>query len=128
MKGRRAPQTLGPPSESRLATNEVSCTTPAAKPFAPKNPATYQAAIDKDKGPQVAEVAEGAAMVETYTVMHDRKGPSYAILFGRLGDGRRFIANTPDDPKLLQQMVDHDMIGEAGRVRHDSGRNIFAPG
>jgi acetyl-CoA C-acetyltransferase len=60
--------------------------------------------------------------------MHDRKGPSYAILFGRLGDGRRFIANTPEDPRLLQEMVDHDLIGKAGRVRHDSGRNIFAPG
>jgi acetyl-CoA C-acetyltransferase len=101
---------------------------PATKSFAPKNPATYQAAIDRDKGAVVAEAADGSATVETYTVMHDRKGPSYAILFGRLGDGRRFIANTPEDPRLLQEMVDHDLIGKAGRVRHDSGRNIFAPG
>ena len=61
-------------------------------------------------------------------MMHDRKGPSYAIVFGRLGDGRRFIANTPDDPGLLQDMVDRDLIGEAGRVTHADGRNVFAPG
>lgn len=105
----------------------IYSTTPASKPFAPKDPASYQAAIDSDKGPVVAEVANGAATVETYTVMHDRKGPAYAILFGRLSDGRRFIANTPDDPRLLQDMVDHDLIGQPGRVAHDSGRNVFVP-
>ena len=106
----------------------IYSTTPPSRPFAPKDPAIYQSPIDSDKGPAVAEVAEGHATVETYTVMHDRKGPSYAIVFGRLGDGRRFIANTPDDPGLLQDMVDTDMIGEAGRVAHADGRNVFAPG
>jgi acetyl-CoA C-acetyltransferase len=106
----------------------IYSTTPTTKPFAPKDPAIYQATIDADKGPAVAEVANGAATVETYTVMHDRKGPSYAILFGRLGDGRRFMANTPDDPKLLHDMVARDLIGEVGRVTHDDGRNIFVPG
>lgn len=106
----------------------IYSTTPTTKPFAPKDPAIYQATIDADKGPAVAEVANGAATVETYTVMHDRKGPSYAILFGRLGDGRRFMANTPEDPKLLQDMVDRDLIGGTGRVTHDNGRNIFVPG
>jgi acetyl-CoA C-acetyltransferase len=96
--------------------------------IAQMDPAIYQATIDADKGPAVAEVANGAATVETYTVMHDRKGPSYAILFGRLGDGRRFMANTPDDPKLLHDMVARDLIGEVGRVTHDDGRNIFVPG
>ena len=106
----------------------IYSTRPPERPFAPKDPATYQALIDADKGPPVAEVANGAAAVETYTLMHDRKGPSYAILFGRLGDGRRFIANTPDDPRLLQEMVDRDLIGSSGRVRHGDGRNVFVPG
>ena len=60
--------------------------------------------------------------------MHDRKGPSYSILFGRLGDGRRFIANTPDDPVLLQEMVDKDLIGASGRVSNKDGRNVLVPG
>ena len=106
----------------------IYSTTPPAKPFKPKDPAIYQAAINADKGPAVAETAEGKATVETYTVMHDRKGPSYAILFGRLGDERRFIANTPDDSGLLQGMVDRDMIGAEGRVTNKDGRNVFVPG
>ena len=106
----------------------IYATTPTTKPFRPKDPAIYQAAINADKGPAVAEVADGKATVETYTVMHDRKGPSYAILFGRLRDGRRFIANTPDDPSLLQGMVDRDMIGATGRVASKDGINTFVPG
>ncbi len=105
----------------------IYSTKPPTKPFKPKDPAIYQAAIDRDKGPAVAEAANGAATVETYTVIHDRKGPSYAILFGRLGDGRRFIANTADDARLLQDMVARDMIGAKGRVAHKDGVNIFAP-
>jgi acetyl-CoA C-acetyltransferase len=106
----------------------IYSTMPATKPFAPKDSAIYQAAIDRDKGPAVTEVANGPATVETYTVMHDRKGPSYAILFGRMPDGSRFIANTPDDTRLLQDMVDHDAIGLCGRVTNDKGRNLFVPG
>jgi acetyl-CoA C-acetyltransferase len=106
----------------------IYSTTPTMKPFAPRDPATYQASIDNDRGPAIAEVAIGAATIETYTVMHDRNGPSYAILFGRLNDGRRFIANAPDDPGLLQEMVDQDLMGKVGRVTHDHGRNIFVPG
>ena len=60
--------------------------------------------------------------------MHDRKGPSYSILFGRLGDGRRFIANTPDDAVLLQEMVDNDLMGASRRVTHKDGRNVLVPG
>ena len=100
---------------------------PPNKPFAPKDPALYQREIDRDKGPPVAEAANGRATVETYTVMHDRKGPSYAILFGRLGDGRRFIANTPEDPGLLCEMVERDMIGAGGQVTHRDRRNLFLP-
>jgi acetyl-CoA C-acetyltransferase len=105
----------------------IYSTEPARKPFAPKDPAIYQAGINADKGPAVAEIANGSGTVETYTVMHDRKGPSYAILFGRLDDGRRFIANTPNDAGLLQEMVDRDFIGTAGRVTHSDGLNVFVP-
>jgi acetyl-CoA C-acetyltransferase len=83
--------------------------------------------IDADKGPAVAAEANGPASVETYTVMHERKGPAYAILFGRLGDGRRFIANTPADQGLLREMVERDMVGAGGQVTHQDGRNVFVP-
>ncbi len=97
------------------------------KAFAPKDPASYQQAINSDVGPAVSEAASGKAHIETYTVMHDRKGPIYAILFGRLEAGSRFIANTPDDGNLLADMTAQDYLGSAGTVVHDDGRNIFTP-
>ena len=98
-----------------------------SRPFEPRDPAIYQAVIDADMGPTVAEIASGAGTIETYTVMHDRRGPSFGILFGRLADGSRFIANTPNDPALLQRMTEEDHLGAAGRVRSTDGLNIFTP-
>jgi acetyl-CoA C-acetyltransferase len=98
------------------------------KPFAPKDPKIYQAEIDAEKGPPTTEHAHGPATIETYTVMHDRKGPSYAILFGRLTDGTRFIANTPDDKALLTDMTERDYIGAKGTVKSVDGLNVFAVG
>ena len=98
------------------------------KPFQPVDPKTYQAKIDAEKGPDTVEEAEGAAEIETYTVMHDRKGPSFSILYGRLDDGRRFIANTPSDPDLLQEMEKTDFLGRKGRVSTSDGVNTFVPG
>ncbi len=103
-------------------------TRPAEKPFRPKDPSLYQARIDAAQGPQVVDVAEGMATVETYTVMHDRKGPQNAIIIGRLNDGRRFMANAPEDRAVLEALVAQDLMGCEGRVRHVDGRNIFTPG
>ncbi len=98
------------------------------RPFAPKDPAIYQAAINADKGRSSVEAANGAAEIETYTVMHDRAGPTYAIVMGLLDDGRRFIANTAQDPDLLAEMVANDYMGAKGRVTSSDGLNVFAPG
>jgi acetyl-CoA C-acetyltransferase len=106
----------------------VYSTAPTTKPFAPKDPKAYQAQIDADTGPATTETADGPATIETYTVMHDRKGPSYAILYGRLDDGTRFIANTPEDSALLSDMASTDYMGAKGRVSPaEDGRNIFVP-
>ncbi len=97
------------------------------KPFAPKDPAIYQAAINADKGPATIEAPSGRGTIETYTVIHDRKGPSYAILFARLPDGRRFIANTLDDAGLLADMTHRDYLGVSGTVTSANGLNVFRP-
>ena len=97
------------------------------KPFAQKDPEIYQAVINADKGRAAVEAANGPAEIETYAVMHDRAGPSYAVLFGLLADGSRFIANTPDDPTLLADMVNNDYLGARGSVAHGDGLNIFSP-
>ncbi|MDX2157099.1 MAG: acetyl-CoA acetyltransferase [Hyphomicrobiaceae bacterium] len=105
----------------------IYSTEPPSKPFKPKDPAVYQAEIDADKGPPVTETPAGRATIETYTVMHDRKGPSYAILFGRDGEGRRFIANTPEDPGLLRDMTERDYLGTSGTVTSKDGISVFRP-
>lgn len=106
----------------------VYSTEPTEKPFRPKDPKIYQAKIDAAKGPETTETPAGPATVETYAVMHDRQGPSVGILFGRLGDGRRFIANTPDDPALLADMTQADYLDARGKVAvGDDGRAIFTP-
>lgn len=106
----------------------IYSTAPPERRFAPKPPKTYQARIDGAKGPPVVEIASGAAKVETYTVMHDRAGPSYAILFGRDAQGRRFIANTPDDANLLRDMTTVEFLGASGVVQtNENGVNIFKP-
>ncbi|HZD26469.1 MAG TPA: acetyl-CoA acetyltransferase, partial [Alphaproteobacteria bacterium] len=106
----------------------IYSTEPPARSFAPVDPAIYQAAIDADRGPGSVAMAEGAATVETYTVMHDREGPAFGIVVGRLPDGRRFVANTPEDPGLLAEMEQRDYVGAAGRVVNDGSRNTFNPG
>lgn len=105
----------------------IYSTEPPSKPFAPRDPRVYQAAIDADKGPATVEEPTGKATIETYTVMHDRSGPSYAILFARDAEGRRFIANTPDDAGLLRDMTERDYLGAAGTVTARDGRNVFSP-
>jgi acetyl-CoA C-acetyltransferase len=102
-------------------------TTPPDRPFAPPDEAALQAEIDAVPGPPVTDAPAGPATVETWTVMHDRTGPAYAILYGRLGDGTRFIANTPEDPALLAAMTAQDMLGAPGRVTTTDGHAVFVP-
>ncbi|MEM7407860.1 MAG: acetyl-CoA acetyltransferase [Pseudomonadota bacterium] len=96
-------------------------------PFAPRSPAEYQREIDEDKGAPCHETASGPASVETYTVIHDRKGPSYGIVFARFADGSRCIANTPDDPTLLADMTREDFLNARGQVATSEGLNTFTP-
>jgi acetyl-CoA C-acetyltransferase len=105
----------------------IYSSTPPTEPFAPKAPATYQAEIDAAKGPAVVEAAAGNARIETYTVIHDRAGPSFGIVFGRLDNGARFIANTPDDRDLLTAMTTEEFLNAPGRVHNQDGHNVFTP-
>ena len=105
----------------------IYSTEPPERAFVPKDPSIYQAEINSQKGPPVTEFANGKAIIETYTIMHDRKGPSFGILFGRLTDGSRFIANTPDDKGLLSKMISEDYLSASGKVKSVDGLNIFTP-
>jgi acetyl-CoA C-acetyltransferase len=88
-----------------------------------------QAELDAMRHPTLVEAADGAGTVETYTVVFGRSGePNFAIVFGRLEDGGRFVANTEPDRELLRWMTQEEMVGRRAKVRHDAetGRNIVA--
>ena len=92
-------------------------------------PSLLQAQLDALPKAPFTETPQGAAIIETYTVMHGRDGPEFAVVFGRLNDGgQRFIANLPDDPAGLWNLQNRDSLGRPGQVhRAESGRNIFIP-
>ena len=106
----------------------VYSTRPPGRPFAPADPALLQAELDTVPQPRFEALAAGPARVETWTVVHDAKGPTGAIIIGRLADGARFLANTPVDAGLLAEMQAHEQLGRAGQVHNDGLRNIFVPG
>ena len=80
------------------------------------------------------ESATGRGRIEAYTVMHGRDGqPTTGYICGRLDgngtEGRRFLANTPEDPDLLRDLLASEAVGRPGNVHQDptTGRCIFAP-
>ncbi|MDE0605262.1 MAG: acetyl-CoA acetyltransferase [bacterium] len=80
------------------------------------------------------ESATGSGRIEAYTVMHDRDGqPASGYICGRLdgngAEGRRFLANTPEDPDLLRDLLASEAVGRSGDVHQDptTGRCVFTP-
>ena len=72
----------------------------------------------------VADEAGGPGVVEAYTVVYDREGaPAKGIVLGRTQEGKRFLANTPDDRALLEAFVAVEQVGHVGRLSHSGGSN-----
>ena len=70
----------------------------------------------------------GPGRLDTYTVLYDRDGaPARGIVVGSTSEGRRFVANTPDDRELLESFAAAEQVGRAGRLRHEDGLNLFDP-
>jgi acetyl-CoA C-acetyltransferase len=91
---------------------------PVASAQAPEAPTTTSS----------TDPAEGRATLETYTVLYDRDGaPERGIVLGRTAEGRRFVANTPEDRALLEAFVATEQIGREGALRQEEGRNVFDP-
>ena len=108
----------------------VYSATPPSQPWSRPDPDGPQRDVDADPHPATAFSPDGPSRVETYTVIHDRDGaPARGIVIGRLDDGRRFIANTPADRTLLDDMERHEMIGSRGTVSHGAAEspNLWRP-
>jgi acetyl-CoA C-acetyltransferase len=98
---------------------------PFEGPWKREDPKTYQKEIDAEPHPVVVAKPNGKATVETYTVVTDRKGRRFGIVIGRLEDGSRFLANTPDDSATLDWMMREEMLGRAGTVTPTEHNNLF---
>ena len=87
-------------------------------------PGWSEARRPDDGAPVVADLVEGDGRIETYTIVHGREGPTYAIAIGRLPDGKRFIARS-DDPASLAAMQARDPLGAQVALSNDGERNAF---
>jgi acetyl-CoA C-acetyltransferase len=101
--------------------------TPPDRPFEREDPAVLQREIDALPHPEVIETPQGRGTIETYTVIHKREGPFLAIVVGRDADGRRFVANTPNDAETLAKLEASEQIGRTGTVAQRGDLNIFTP-
>jgi len=83
-----------------------------------------QSELDATPHPEVVAEANGGAMIETYTVLHDRDGaPIRGIVVGRLDDARRFLSEVAGDRVVLEKMMTEEAIGRSGTVRFANGTN-----
>ena len=105
----------------------IYSTTPIEGDWERENPVDYQQSILDQEQPPFTEAPEGTATIETYTVLHGREGVERALVIGRLEDGRRFVAETPDDTATLEKMMDREMLGAKGVVTAGEPKNLFVP-
>src|SRR5262249_29476284 len=107
----------------------VYCAAPKDGPFVRDDPAPRQALPDAAPAPALAREPSGPARIETFTVLHDREGvPMRGLVVGRLDDGRRFLAATPDDPDVLAGLEAHEAIDLRGYATTVDGAGRFDPG
>ncbi len=106
----------------------IYSTAPTEGPWRREKPATYQTELDAMSKPELVEQANGAAKIETYTVMHRPDGPEHGLIIGRLTEtGQRFLANTAKDTATLTDLEENGEVGRSGKVSHVSSRNMFSP-
>lgn len=90
------------------------------KPFDRADPAGYQAEIDGEASPPFTETPAGEGSIETFTVVHDRGVPAFAIIVGRQADGTRFLAQMHEGAGAL---IDVPAIGRRVTVAAGSPVN-----
>ena len=97
-------------------------------PWVREDPALYQRQIDAIEHPRLETDPNGAAGIETYTVVFGREGqPEVGIVVGRLENGDRFCAHVPKDAALLDAMTREDFLGRRGKVVAGEPVTVFTP-
>ncbi|MEQ9506984.1 MAG: acetyl-CoA acetyltransferase [Hyphomonas sp.] len=99
----------------------VYSTTPP-KAFTPAEPAA------KAKNQVEVAIVSGDATLETFTVTHGKEGPDRGIIFARLPDGRRVIANNAGAATLATLREDTSPVGRkvAVTAQDETATFVFA--
>ncbi len=94
-----------------------------------ENPKSYQGEIDALAHPEFNPAPNGPATIETYTIVHARDRVRTGIVICRDAEGRRFVANTPEDEAALLELQSREGVGRPGFVTsHEDGmKNVFTP-
>ncbi|XVU29531.1 acetyl-CoA acetyltransferase [Actinoplanes sp. CA-054009] len=102
----------------------VYTTAPTA--WKPSDSQKLQAELDARPAPVAAVSPSGPAVIETYTVKHDRGGDRTGIVIGRLeSDGSRFLAHGDE---ILDLLSEGEPIGTRVTVRpDDDGNRVSRP-
>lgn len=89
--------------------------------------ASLQHSVLASRGPGFVEQARGAATLETFTVVHDAKsGVKRGIVFGRLENQTRFLAELAGGEQAAEQLVANDAFDISGHVTHQRNKNLFS--
>lgn len=87
---------------------------------------TSQSEITADAAPKFIEQANGAAQLETFTVIYDTKGsPKRGIMFGRQENQQRFLAEVAGGAQELESLMTNDDFSITGSVESAKGINQF---
>ena len=89
--------------------------------------AELQRRIDAEPAPPLAERAEGAGLVETYTILYKSGKPFQAVVIGRMSaEDRRCVALSDEgDEQTLQRMIHEDPLRASIRLRGTAAGNRF---
>lgn len=85
-----------------------------------------RAALDRALPVVVDESYTGPITVETYSVLHAKAGPQYAMIIGKNDAGRRVIARTAkDDTTMVARVHNGDFLGQRVNVVAQGDLNLF---
>ncbi len=114
-----------------MSTHAVGVYSSTPRAFEPCDSGAAQASMDALPAPAINPQPQGAATVESYTVLHNKAGATDVLLVGRLqSSGERFVATQApgDDAAVLafsHTQTALDPLLHRLQVRSDRGRNTF---
>ncbi len=103
----------------------IYSTEPSRGPWRREQPSAYQSTIDAQAHPNFTANPKGMATIETYTILHGRKGVERGLVIGRQNDGTRFLAQLHAESEQLEALQREDLLGAAGKVAREGEFNLF---